>query len=190
MMARFKIILLLTLLPISAFSQIDFHSNKLTQIVYEVSYNGQKLENQNPIWALTDGSHFLISSRDALTQQSDYPFEMSYVDTTEKSILQLGFLNSTDIIGTMDSNALTDQNFELLNETETILGFSCKKAKTVVNSNTIEIWYADNQNLNASPTTLGANLRMLLKVDRNGNHSIEATEINHKSINSLNSFRI
>lgn len=110
-MARFKIILLLTLLPISAFSQIDFHSNKLTQIVYKVSYNGQKLENQNPIWALTDGSHFLISSRDALTLQSDYPFEMSYVDTTEKSILQLGFLNSTDIIGSMDSNALTDQNF-------------------------------------------------------------------------------
>lgn len=179
-MKRFKYILLLLLLPISSFSQIDFDSKKLTQIVYEVSYNGQKVEDQNPIWTVTDGSHFLISSRDALTQKSDYPFETSYVDTSEKNIHQLGFLNTSDIIGMIDSEAIEKQEFEFLKETEVILGHNCKKAKTVINSNTIEIWYADNQNFKASPTTLGADLGLVLKVVRNGNHIIEAVEINRQ----------
>ena len=69
------------------------------------------------------------------------------------------------------------QTFELLPETKTILGYKCKKAKTIVNSNTIELWYTQDLKVKGAPTILGQNLGLVLEMIRNGNFAITATKI-------------
>lgn len=158
-------------------AQINFNTNKLTEITYETSYNEQKQENQNPVQVLTDGANFLISTKDGLNQKSNYPFEISIVNTINKSYRQISFLNSAESVATDDFSSIAKQEFEFSNESQTILGFNCKKAKTVINSNTIEIWYTTDKKIKASPYILGADLGLVLKVVRNGNYIIEATAI-------------
>lgn len=177
---------ILTLIPfagllISLNAQLNMKASGLTQISYEAAYNGQKQENQNPVWVLTDGANFLISSRDALQNKPDYPFEMTLVNAQNKSYRQLGFLNPEQTIGLDDSTSVAKQEFEFLNETKTILGYKCKKAKTVINSNTIEIWFTNEKDIYASPYVLGANLGLVLEVVRNGNFVLQATEIKKKA---------
>lgn len=164
-------------LPFLCNAQIQFISNKLTEITYETSYNGQKLENQNPIRVLTDGTNFLIGSKDVLNRKSEFPFEVSFVNASEKSYKLLAFLNQGETVAMQDLKSIAEQEFEYLYETKKIMGYTCKKAKTVINSNTIEIWYADEKKLKASPTILGADLGLVLEIVRNGNYVIEAVEM-------------
>lgn len=177
------LIYILTFLPFLCNAQIQFNSDKLTEIAYETSYNGQKSENQNPIQVLTDGKNFLIASRDVLNRKSDYPFEVSFVNTSTKSYTQLAFLNPDETVAMQDLKSIAEQEFEFLDETKKILGYNCKKAKTIINSNTVEIWYVNDKKLKASPTMLGADLGLVLEIVRNGNYVIEAIEIKKSNKN-------
>src|SRR5690606_29691449 len=67
--------------------------------------------------------------------------------------------------------------FELTNETKKILGYTCKKAKTEINSNKYDIWYTNDLKLKGAPTALGQNLGLVLEVERNGNYAITATKV-------------
>jgi GLPGLI family protein len=80
-------------------------------------------------------------------------------------------------VTTVDSVSLAKQNFEFLEETKTILGYKCKKAKTIINSNTIELWYTNELQVKGAPTTLGQNIGLVLEMVRNGNFVISATKI-------------
>ncbi|RZL35195.1 MAG: peptide-N-glycosidase, partial [Pedobacter sp.] len=58
-----------------------------------------------------------------------------------------------------------------------ILGYLCQKATTIINSNTIDIWYTQSLNINGAPSILGQNLGLVLEVIRNNNYSITATKV-------------
>lgn len=174
--------ILFNLLMVYSFAQINLNKNELNLIQYDVSYNGSKAENQNQIWVLADDSQFIISSKNQIEQKSNFPFEMSFVQTQNKTYRQIGFLNQNESVEMTDSTSISKQEFEFLNETKRILGYNCKKAKIVVNSNTIEIWYTNEAKFYGSPMILGAKLGLVLKVVRNGNYEIEATEIKKSKI--------
>ncbi|TXH22072.1 MAG: peptide-N-glycosidase, partial [Chitinophagaceae bacterium] len=83
---------------------------------------------------------------------------------------------------TVDARAIKSQNIEYLNDTKKILGYQCKKAKSIVNSNTIEFWYTTELPIQAAPTILGQGLGAVLEMVRNGNLTYTATEIKKEKI--------
>lgn len=158
-------------------SQIHFSEDDLTKIIYETSYHEEILNPDDPIWVFADGKNVLISTEKKLKRESKFPVEMTYVSTNEMKYLQMAFLNENDIIGMWDENSIGNQTFEMTDEFKNILGFNCQKAKTVINSNTIELWFTKELGIKGSPMVLGQDLGLVLQVIRNGNFSITAVEI-------------
>ncbi len=63
-------------------------------------------------------------------------------------------------------------------ETEKILGYTCKKVKASLRSNSIEIWYTTELKAKGTPVmSYGIVDGLVLKVVRNGNYGLVATEI-------------
>ncbi|MBA5630118.1 GLPGLI family protein [Moheibacter lacus] len=174
--------LFLILFTTNLFSQINFESDKLTKITYLVSSNGNTDENQNPIWVLADKEKTLITSRDNFQGNGSFPFEMTFIQPDVKSYSQFAFLNSTESISMKDLESIGKQEFELIDETKKILGYNCKKAKTMINSNTIEIWYTNDLRIKGGPSVLGADLGLVLEMVRNGNYAIQAIEIKKEKV--------
>ena len=167
-----KNLLLFFLLVISAncFSQ----NYKIT---YLKSSNGNLIENQDAVWVFANNNQTLLSTENIRNQKADFPFEETIVDRSSNSFFQKATLKSSEIIATKDSVSLGKQTFEYTNDTKKVLGYNCKKAKTIVNSNTIEFWYTDELKVKGSPTVLGQNLGLVLEMVRNGNFVISATKI-------------
>lgn len=157
-----------------------FSANGFSQnykITYQKSSNGKVLENQDPVFVFAYTGLTLITSQNIFTGKATFPYEQTVIDRETNSFRQIAFLNKEDLISTKDSTSLAKQTFEYLSETKKILGYTCKKAKTIVNSNTIELWYTEALKVKGAPTLLGQNLGLVLEMVRNGNFSITATEI-------------
>lgn len=70
---------------------------------------------------------------------------------------------------------------EETNESEVILGYNCIHLKTSLRSNSIDIWYTKELGLKGSPAmAYGIPDGLVLKIVRNGNYEIVATEIKLK----------
>jgi len=165
---------LLIYLFLLANSAIFAQSYKVT---YLKSSNGTLLENQDPVLVFANSNTTWLTSEAIANQKAPFPYEQTIVDQSTNSYTQLAVLNSTAIIKTVDSTAIGKQSFEFLTDTKKILGYDCKKAKTIVNSNTIEFWYTNQLKVKGSPSLLGQNLGLVLEMIRNGNFVIKATKV-------------
>ena len=157
------------LLSLTAISQNNY------QITYLRSSNGNLVENQDAIFVFSNEKQSLISSESIENNKISYPYEQTIINGL--SYVQLAKLNSSKLITTKDSTSICKQSFELTYETKKILGYTCKKAKTTINSNTIEIWYTADLNVKGAPSLLGQNLGLVLETNRNGNFVISATKV-------------
>ncbi|MFC6096835.1 GLPGLI family protein [Flavobacterium qiangtangense] len=162
-----------------AFSTLSFAQKnpKALKITYLKSSNGKLIEGQDPIIVFADNSQTVISTQDIIAGKSNLPFEKSIVDRKSTNYIQSAKLAIKNEIFTSDSTSIAKQNFEFLNETKIILGYKCKKAKTIINSNTIEIWYTNDLKIKGAPTVLGQNLGLVLEMNRNNNFVISASKI-------------
>lgn len=158
----------------SALAQKNIKSIKIT---YIKSSNGKLIENQDPILVFTSEKTSLITSEKIILQKSAFPIEQTFVDFNSKSISQFAQFKNGNSILTIDSLALGKQKFEFSDETKKILGYTCKKAKTTINSNSIELWYTNELNLKGAPSVLGQNLGLVLEMVRNGNSKVTASKI-------------
>jgi len=71
----------------------------------------------------------------------------------------------------------------LTGETDTILGYKCKKAKLVIRSNAIDVWFTNDLSLKGSPSLgIAPGLGLVLKIIRNGNFEIYATNVEFKKV--------
>lgn len=166
-----------------SFSSIIFAQNY--QITYQRSSNGTVIEGQEPIVVETNASLTKVYNKTKDVTVLTYPQEFTIIDRASTSYQQFAILNATKAIFMKDSTSLSKQSFEYLPETKKIHGYTCKKAKTIVNSNTIEFWYTDALKVKGSPTILGQNLGLVLEMVRNGNFVISAVSIEKlKSIRS------
>lgn len=147
------------------------------KITYSKSSNGKTIENQDAIWVFANKNNTLISSENIFSKKSEFPFEQSYISRTSNVYYQVASLNGTKNIQTKDSISLDKQTFEYLTDTKKILGYNCKKAKTIINSNTIELWYTNDIKVKGAPSVLGQNLGLVLEMTRNGNYSVTATKV-------------
>ncbi|WP_264522333.1 GLPGLI family protein [Flavobacterium sp. N1994] len=147
------------------------------KITYLKSSNGTLIDGQDPIWVFINANETQITSQSISNGKAIYPFEQTIVDRRSNSFSQIAVLNSSSTICSKDSLSLAKQSFEYLNDTKKILGYNCKKAKTIVNSNTVELWYTNDINIKGAPTPLGQNLGLVLELNRNGNFVIAATKV-------------
>lgn len=149
------------------------------QINYKTTYlrssNGTLVENQDPILVFSNTSQTLISSESILKNKAPFPFEQTLIDGS--SYIQIANLNSTKTSCTKDSLSIGKQTFEFSTETKKILGYTCKKATTIINSNTIELWYTTDLKIKGAPSLLGQNLGLVLETIRNGNFVVSATKV-------------
>lgn len=167
------ILLLIVLFTISINGQINNY-----KITYLKSSNGKLIENQEPVLVFTNALETIITNQKIIDKKAEFPFEVSLLDRKKpNTIMTLGHLSFDKKISTVDSTSLVKQTFEFSNEKRTILGYTCKKAKTIINSNTIELWFTTDLPIKGSPTTLGQNLGLVLEINRNGNFLIAASKV-------------
>lgn len=171
---KYYFLSILLTLSISNFAQ---KKPKALKVTYLKSYNGKLIEGQDPLFIFADESQTIITSKEIVEQKANYPFEKYFVDRTTNFQIQTAILSSNKEISTVDSLVISSQKFELLKDTKNILGYKCKKAKTIVNSNTIEIWYTNDLKIKGAPTVLGQDLGLVLEVNRNNNFLITATKV-------------
>lgn len=170
-----------TFLLISTFAFVQAQKSKINKqtikVSYSKSYNGKLQENQDNIWIFSNSNETLITSEYTILQKSNFPYEQTLVKRDKNALLQTTQLNKNASTSTLDSISLGKQSFEFSDETKKILGYNCKKAKTIINSNTIELWYTNELNVHGAPNVLGQNLGLVLEMVRNGNFVISATKI-------------
>ncbi len=147
------------------------------KITYLKSSNGNLIEGQDPVWVYATETAAGISSEKISLKKADYPFEEISIDRSNNTFYQIATLGSDRSIASKDTTSLAKQTFEFLNDTKKIFGYNCKKAKTVINSNTIELWYTNDLKIKGAPTVLGQNLGLVLEMIRNGNFVIAAKKI-------------
>ncbi len=145
------------------------------KITYFKSSNGTLVENQDPTLVYTNENQSLITSEAIANNKAIVPFEQTLIKNP--LYFQVANLNQSKIISTKDSTSISKQTFELSNETKKILGYTCKKAKTIINSNTIELWYTNDLKIKGAPSILGQNLGLVLETIRNGNFIVSATKV-------------
>lgn len=152
-------------------------NNKAYKISYSRSSNGKTVEGQDPILVFSDSNETIITSENNISKKADFPYEETFVAHSSNAIIQSAQLSASKKIFTVDSLSLEKQTFEIGNETKKILGYQCKKAKTIVNSNTIELWFTNDLNVKGAPSVLGQKLGLVLEMVRNNNYVVTATKI-------------
>ena len=173
------------LLFIICIQAIFVNAQETYQITYERISNGKKVEESNPIQVLANTKETIIGTQNSFNQSGKFPNELFYFNKDKSPVISsITQFDSIHSIISNDSISFNKAVFTLTKETKRILGLRCKKATTSINSNTIDVWYVDNMNLNAAPTTVGLNLGFVLELTRNNNSTIRAVKIEReKDIN-------
>ncbi len=166
------------LLIIFCIQAIILDAQESYTITYERFSNGKKVEESNPIQVIANTKETIIGKQQSFNHSTKYPDEMFYYTKTNPSIISLiTQFDSIHSIIANDSISFNKTIFTISKETKRILGLRCKKATTTINSNTIDVWFVDNMELNASPTIVGMNLGFVLEITRNNNSTIRASKI-------------
>lgn len=163
---------------IAVFGFVFVQGQTTYKISYQKTYNGSVIQDQDKtlVFASSDFTH--ITSEQIQKGTKEFPFEETFVNRKqENSYQQIASVALGATFGFLDSLALQRQEFEFFKEERMILGYKCKKARAIINSNTFDIWYTDALNIKGSPTVLGMNLGLVLEINRNGNYLIQATKI-------------
>lgn len=171
--------LLFLLIPMVAFSQ---SKDRAVEVQYLRKSNGTLVPDQDTIVVYTDVNHTLVTSRKIDAGKAPFPFEQTLIARAGavSNLIQKATLSKTKTVGTSDSVSIARQTFELLPDTKKILGYPCKKARTIINSNTIEIWYTNELAVKGAPSALGQNLGLVLETVRNNNYVVTAIAISKK----------
>lgn len=167
------------------FSQATSNKTKGFKITYLKSSNGKIIDNQDPILVFSTPVESLITTNGIHTNKATFPFEETIVIPSDNQYWQVATLDKTKKVSTIDSLSLAKQKFETTSDTKIILGYKCHKATTIINSNTIDVWYTNDLNSKGAPTVLGQKLGLVLEMVRNNNYVISATKIEKVKIPNL-----
>ncbi|MEZ4852721.1 MAG: PNGase F N-terminal domain-containing protein [Flavobacterium sp.] len=119
----------------------------------------------------------VITNEDIVAEKADFPFEITIFNAEEKLLFNTTTLSKNKTINTCDTTSIAKYKFDNTNDYKEILGYRCKKATTVINSNTIEVWFTNALNMKASPSIIGIDLGVVLEINRNNTFTIRAAKI-------------
>lgn len=154
-----------------------FLNAQALEVVYKNFSNGKEIENQNPIIIYTDSEKTYILTESIVQNKAEFPFEINEIKHDNNLVNNYAFLKNRSVIRSEDKEAIAKQDFKITDETKTILGYHCKKATTIINSNSIEIWFTNDLKIKGSPKVLGQNLGLVLEIERNKNSLTRAISI-------------
>ncbi|MDR0825167.1 MAG: hypothetical protein LBN74_08745 [Prevotella sp.] len=165
-------LLLLLALLMNAQPKKDFKSVKIT---YEMSANGRSYGGMNTVMEICD--NWALISRKYDRENPDTPVQYTYLDFNKNEEIKTARLKNNDEFYTTRSFTINDK-LEFLPETDTIAGYLCKKAKAVINSNTMEIWYTTALGVIGSmQPNVAIPDGVVLKVVRNGQSEEKAVKV-------------
>lgn len=144
------------------------------KITYARIVNDQQPDTRNAPVVFTHAGATLITSDPVLKGTAPFPVEQTFFDPVTRKIMYVSSLAEGKAISARDT---LSAKYELLPDVKEILGYSCRKAKTVINSNTIEIWFTRALPGYAAPSAVGIDLGTVLETVRNGNTIIRAVSI-------------
>lgn len=149
---RFQTFILL-FFSFAIFQTFGQKSNPNYKITYERISNGN-VNSENPIIVLTNDTESITTNENTLLGTSDFPIETTVFLPKKLVLKKFCELSKTDKINMIDSTSLRKYKFDITNETKKILGYSCKKATTVINSNHIDVWFTNDLANYGSPQIL------------------------------------
>jgi peptide-N-glycosidase F-like protein len=144
-------------------------------VTYKYSFNGNEMADMPKVQlSIAGGIAIIVQLIDEDLRRAD---EKSYLDYSGRRAIQTVLFKNgkrCTVITPFDEYPKP----ELTDEYETILGYRCRKAKVVIRSNNIEIWFNEDSGLKGTPLlNQGAELGLVLKIVRNGNYVVEAEKI-------------
>lgn len=159
------------------------------KVIYKYTYNGKEDDER--------GKLILEYSQDIVKLSKKYPdgkkfiptmpIETEYILYSESNYYKTAKLNDGSIYSVTTPFAELPKP-ELTTETSKILGYNCKKAKVVIRSNNIEIWFTEDLQVKGSPSPrTGLPGGLVLKIVQNGNSETiaETVEIIKKRNDSI-----
>lgn len=169
---KYGITILLTWMAITACAQTGY------KMTYKRYSNDQEIGSQDPIVVFSTAARTVLSSVKSRSEEVKYPSETVIIDWTNgNKLYRVTQLTANKSLAAVDSSWLKKQQFTLSTARKKILGYTCKKATTSINSNTIELWYTDELGIAGGPTELGQGLGLVLEYVRNGNSRMTATSL-------------
>jgi GLPGLI family protein len=151
---------------------------KTFKVTYQTLVNGEVSgRGGNTIVVAGSGASKSYSEGSGASMIPQTPVEAAYVDYEARKTYQAADLYDGRTIYT--EQAFSDYpEIKETEETEKILGYTCKKVKASLRSNSIEIWYITDLKVKGTPLmSYGLVDGLVLKVVRNGNYGLVATEI-------------
>ena len=108
--------------------------------------------------------------------QDFYPKETTYVDYGKNIYYQSALLSAEERVSSK-REFVVNKGFTVVGDT-TLLGFKCKIARIMINSNTMEVWYTTELGIQATPTPgWGVTDGVVLRYSRNGQHVIDRKSV-------------
>ena len=158
-------------LILSFFLGVLTAQNKAIEVVYHKFTNGEEDSSYSMKMQYDQGVSYLSEANDKTQAFIDYNRKMlvdiiTYNDKKYKSL---------EVFDSLPKPSYSD-------DTETILGYKCKKATYSAFSNTIEVWYSEKPKPKGSPyRAYGPKNSLVLKVSINGGRTLIATKIHNLS---------
>ena len=174
---KLLIIILLNILAIPDFASPK-KLNDLLSVSYKTVVNGKSsAEGPKNLLLCSPVASKSWLARDSSKLLPQIALETSYIDYTLKKTYQVANFND----GTMINTSLEFPAYPPLtdtNETTVILGYTCKKVKTSLRSNSIDIWYTTEAGVKGTPAMgYGIPEGLVLKIVRNGNFELVANDL-------------
>lgn len=170
-----KILLLSIALMFSVFAA---NSKEQIKITYNWVINGEESSRGGQTILLAGSEKAkAYSERPDVELIPQTPEEASYMDFSKEKTYQVADLaDGTRIFTEKDFSEYPE--ITITEETDEILGYTCKKAMAVLRSNSIEIWFTTELNARGTPSmNYGVVDGLVLKTVRNGNYAQVATNI-------------
>jgi GLPGLI family protein len=179
MLSRSEIVGVLLLWIVSLdFSPVLGNNSDQLKITYQTLVNGEIRDrggNTMVVAGAEASNSFTENPGVELIPQT--PKETNYIDFNKKFAYQVAYLFDGRQIYT-ETPFSEYPVLEESGETEEIMGYTCKKVKGSLRSNSIEIWYTTELNVKGTPLmSHGIVDGLVLKVVRNNNFGLVATHV-------------
>jgi GLPGLI family protein len=163
---------------IPSFSICAKPDSEKTKITYQTLINGEITSRGGNTIVLANATQAKsFSENPGVELIPQTPKEAGYIDFNKKLTYQVADLFDGRRIFT-ETPFSEFPELKETGETEEILGYTCKKVKGSLRSNSIEIWYTTELNVKGTPLmSHGIVDGLVLKVVRNGNYGLVATEV-------------
>lgn len=175
----FVTMLLLSFCALSAFSQNyakKLKNAKGIEVVYESSFKGRVSPEKTLMTICGNEVEVKSIMSETAERKQHFPEIKTYEDYSTHTSYRLATLPNSKIVSTKTPFD-TSKELSFVRDDE-FLGLPCKVVRTIINSNTIEIWYTTALPFKGTPQpAVGVPDGLVLKVVRNGDTVQQATEI-------------